>query len=93
MQVTSDERREAAARLMDVRSQRCGRCVSFRGGGGGGGACLVYGARVSADERHVDSRSAITGEDLGCDNFMAPEADEEWVRALERAGRRPAPWR
>lgn len=92
MQVTSDERREAAARLMDVRSQRCGRCVSFRGGGGGG-ACLVYGVRVSADERHVDSRSAITGEDLGCDNFMAPEADEEWVGALERAGRRPVPWR
>ena len=89
---TSDARREVAVRLMDVRSLGCGWWVCFRGGGGGG-ACLVYGVRVSADERHVDSRSAITGEDLGCDNFMAPEADEEWVGALERAGRRPVPWR
>ena len=72
-------------------AQRCGRCMHYRGAGGG--VCLVYGSRVSADEHHVTDGSAITGEDYGCENFVTPEADEEWCRALERAERRPVPWR
>jgi hypothetical protein len=59
----------------------------------GGGTCLVYGSRVSADEHHVNARSAITGDDYGCEDFVTPEEDEEWRGALERAERRPAPWR
>ena len=62
-------------------AQRCGRCMHYRDGG----MCLVYGSRVSADERHVTHRSAITGDDCGCENFATPEEDEEWCRALERA--------
>lgn len=53
----------------------------------------MYGGQVSADEHHVDMRSAITGEDYGCENFVTPEADEEWCRALEMAERHPVPWR
>lgn len=77
--------------MMDVQSQLCGRCMHYRGKGVG--VCLVYGTRVSADEHHVNARSAITGEDFGCEDFMTPEADEEWCRALERAERCPIPWR
>ena len=76
--------------MMDAKSQ-CGRCMHYRGAGGG--VCLVYGSRVSADEHHVTHRSAITGEDCGCEDFVTPEEDEEWCRALERAERRPVPWR
>lgn len=74
---------------MDV--QRCGRCMHYRSTGGG--MCLVYGSRVTAGEHHVTHRSAITGEDCGCENFVTPEEDEEWCRALERAERHPVPWR
>ena len=73
---------------MDV--QRCGICMHFRGMGGG--MCLVYGISVYADEHHVNERDAITGEDYGCEDFITPEADEEWCRALERAELRPVPW-
>lgn len=76
---------------MDVQSQRCGLCMHYREIDGG--TCLVYGTRVYAYEHHVDSRSAITGEDFGCEDFMTPRADEEWCRALEMAERRPVPWR
>lgn len=67
--------------LMD--GQRCGRCMHFRSTGGG--MRLVYGSHVSSDEHYVTHRSAITGEDCGCENFVTPEADEEWYRALLRA--------
>lgn len=70
--------------------ERCGICMHFRGMGGG--MCLVYGSLVSSDEHHVTHRSAITGEDCGCENFVTPEEDEEWCRALERAELRPVPW-
>lgn len=70
--------------------QRCGWCMHYRSTGGG--MCLVYGSHVSADERHVTHRSAITGEG-GCENLVTPEEDEEWCRALERAERHPVPWR
>lgn len=76
---------------MDARSQLCGRCMHWRGKGGG--TCLVYGTRVTADEHRVNMRSAITGEDCGCEDFVTPEADEEWCRALEIAERHPVPWR
>lgn len=70
--------------------ERCGRCMHYRSTGGG--MCLVYGSRVTAGEHHVTHRSAITGEDCGCENFVTPEADEEWCRALEMAERHPVPW-
>lgn len=73
---------------MDV--QRCGRCMHYRSMGGG--MCLVYGSQVSSDEHHVTHRSAITGEDRGCEDFYTPEAYEEWCRALEMAELRPVPW-
>ena len=71
--------------------QRCGRCMHYRSTGGG--MCLVYGSHVSADEHYVTHRLAITGEDCGRENFVTPEADEEWCRELERAERHPVPWR
>lgn len=71
--------------------ERCGRCMHYRSTGGG--MCLVYGSHVSADEHYVTHRSAITGEDCGCENFVTPEEDEEWCRALEKAERHPVPWR
>lgn len=76
---------------MDVQLQRCGMCMHYRDVDGG--MCLVYGGHVKADEHHVNVRSAITGEDYGCEDFMTPKADEAWCRALERAERRPVPWR
>lgn len=76
---------------MDAKSQWCRMCMHYRDVDGG--TCLVYGTRVPADGHHVDSRSAITGEDYGCENFITPEADERWCRALENAERRPVPWR
>ncbi len=75
---------------MDAKSQRCGRCMHFNPRLG---MCLVYGSHVCADEHHTNARSAITGEDYGCDDFVTPEEDEEWCRALERAERFPVPWR
>lgn len=75
---------------MDAQSQRCGMCMHFNPSLG---VCLVYGCRVSSDEHHVNARSAITGEDYGCEDFITPEADEEWCRALEMAERHPVPWR
>ncbi len=74
---------------MDVQSQRCGMCMHFNPRLG---LCLVYGSHVSADEHHA-LRSAITREDYGCEDFVTPEEDEEWCRALEMAERRPVPWR
>lgn len=76
---------------MDVQSQLCGRCMHYRSKGGG--VCLVYGCLVSSDEHHVNARSAITGEDYGCEDFITPEEDKEWCRALEKAARHPVPWR
>lgn len=75
---------------MDARSQRCGMCMHFNPCLG---MCLVYGSLVSADEHHVNARSAITGKDYGCDDFVTPEEGEEWCRALEMAERYPVPWR
>ena len=77
--------------MMDVQSQLCGRCMHYRGKGIG--VCLVYGIGTFADAHYITSVSAITGEDCGCENFVTPEADEEWCRALEMAERHPAPWR
>lgn len=76
--------------MVATSDERCGICMHFRGMGGG--MCLVYGSRVSSDEHHVTHRSAITGEDCGCEDFYTPEAYEEWCRALERAERHPVPW-
>lgn len=71
-------------------AQRCGMCMHYRSMGGG--MCLVHGSIVSAGEHHVTHRSAITG-DGGCDDFITPEEDEEWCRALEMAERHSVPWR
>ena len=83
---------------MDAQSQRCGMCMHFRPRMWVCqrtlmGKCLVYGRHVSADEHHVNSMSAITGEDYGCEDFITPEEGEEWCRALEKAERHPVPWR
>lgn len=53
----------------------------------------MYGIGTFADAHYITSVSAITGEDCGCENFVTPEADEEWCRALEMAERHPVPWR
>lgn len=82
---------KACNALKEAASQRCGRCTHYRSTGGG--TCLVYGIRVSAGKHHVNVMRAITGEDYGCEDFITPEADEEWCRALERAEQRPVPWR
>lgn len=82
---------KACNALKEAASQRCGMCMHYRGKVGG--TCLVYGTSVYAGEHHVTHRSAITGEDCGCENFFTPEADEEWCRALERAELCPVPWR
>lgn len=70
--------------LRILAGQRTGKFVPAR--------CPECGASVSAGEHHVTHRSAITGEG-GCDDFITPEADDEWCRALERAELRPVPWR
>lgn len=67
---------------MKISDERCGRCMHFRSTDGG--LCLVYGSRVSSDEHHVTHMLAITGDDCGCEDFVTPEEDEEWCRALER---------
>lgn len=76
---------------MESWSQRCGDCVHYRDVDGG--VCLVMVRHVSADEHHVNVRSVITGDDFGCEDFMTPEADEEWCMALERAEQHSVPWR
>ena len=76
---------------MDAKSQRCRMCMHYREIDGG--TCLVYGGHVTADEHHVNLRSAITGEDFGCEDFMTPEDSEEWCAALEKAERHPVSWR
>lgn len=83
---------------MDAQSQRCGMCMHFRPcmwvcQRSCLGMCLVYGRHVLADEHHVNEMNAITGEDYGCEDFVTPEEDEEWCRALERAERHSVPWR
>lgn len=60
---------------MKISDERCGMCMHYRSTGGG--MCLVYDSRVSADEHHVTHRSAITGNDCGCEDFVTPEEDEE----------------